>query len=228
MGRKAQGNLSGRAGRQYLGWREWILRGAARFIARALYRFVALDAHHIPRHGPALLIGNHLSYIDWLFVATASPRPVRYVMHHKYMKIAWLGWVFDACRVIPIASARENPTRLAQAYDEICQALQDGDLVCIYPEGELTPNGQMGRFRPGILNILQRVPVPVVPMALENLWDSFLSLNKSPSGWPTRIANRQVTLRFGEVIPADEARRYRLENFEARVREIRSEAEPLD
>lgn len=222
MSRRARVLWTGRQGRQYLGWRECFLRTVARWIARALYRFVALEAQHIPRQGPALLIGNHLSFIDWIFVATASPRPVRYVMHYRYANIVWLRWIFDVCEVIPIATARENPARLAQAYEDICQALEQGDLVCIYPEGELTPNGHMGRFRPGILKILQRVPVPVVPMALENLWDSFLSLNKTPSSWLHRIKNRQVTLRFGETIPADKALQYRLEDFEARVREIRS------
>lgn len=212
---------SRRSGRQYLGWQEFSLRFTARHLAHGLYRFDVRGAQHLPKSGPALLIANHLSYIDWLFVATASPRPVRFVMHHQYTGYAALDWVFRVCEVIPIAPAKEDPNLLERSFDQIAQGLLRGDLLCIFPEGELTRDGQMGRFRPGLRNILSRTPVPVIPMALENLWDSVFSLNKNPSPLPHRIKHRDISLNIGEPIPASQAKAMSLADFEQAVRALR-------
>lgn len=211
-----------RAARQYLGWEEFILRWVARALARGIYRFRASCIHNLPDKGPALLIANHLSYIDWLFIATASPRPVHFVMHHKYTGNWFLDWVCRVCEVIPIAPAREDAGLLDRSFQRIANALEKGELVCIFPEGELTPDGEMGRFRPGIRNILNRTPVPVVPMALENMWDSVFSLNQARSSLFTRMLGPQVTLRIGVPIQSELATQYSLKEFEQEVRNLRA------
>jgi 1-acyl-sn-glycerol-3-phosphate acyltransferase len=108
-------------------------------------------------------------------LAAASRRPIRFVMDHAIFKLPVLRFIFKTARAIPIAPRREDPAMLERAYEEIGDALDAGDLVCIFPEGKITSTGELNPFRPGIERILARNPVPVVPMALRGLWGSFFS-----------------------------------------------------
>jgi 1-acyl-sn-glycerol-3-phosphate acyltransferase len=82
-------------------------------------------------------------------------------------------------KAIPVAPAKLDPELLARAYDEVEKAFADGQLVCIFPEGQLTTDGEVGEFRSGVSHILERTPVPVIPMALSGLWQSIFSRNRS-------------------------------------------------
>jgi len=120
--------------------------------------------------------------------AAACQRPIRFVMHHRIFRMPVLNFVFRTGRAIPIASARENPELLEKAYDDIAQALEQGDLVCVFPEGRITNTGEMYPFRPGIKRIIERTPVPVVPIALRGLWGNFFSRKDGPAmSKPSRI-----------------------------------------
>jgi len=103
------------------------------------------------------------------------------VMDHGIFRIPVLNFVFRTGRAIPIASAREDPALLERAYDEIAQALEAGDIVCIFPEGRITDTGEIYPFRSGIKRIVDRTPVPVVPLALRGLWGSFFSRKGGPA-----------------------------------------------
>jgi 1-acyl-sn-glycerol-3-phosphate acyltransferase len=83
--------------------------------------------------------------------------------------------VFRTSRAIPIAPAKEDPAMMDRAFADVAQALKDGDIIVIFPEGRITDNGEMYPFRPGIRRILDATPVPVIPMALRGLWGSFFS-----------------------------------------------------
>ena len=96
-------------------------------------------------------------------------------MDHHIFKVPLMSWFFRQARAIPIAPAHENPALLAKAYDDVAAALQDGDLVCIFPEGKITASGEINAFKQGVQQIIQRTPVTVVPMALRGLWGSFFS-----------------------------------------------------
>jgi 1-acyl-sn-glycerol-3-phosphate acyltransferase len=130
---------------------------------------------HVPCEGSAVLVCNHVSFIDFLFVAAALPRLPRFVMHHHHFEMWTLRWFFELFRVIPIAPQKEDPARLHRAMDAIDDALAAGDLVAIFPEGQMTPDGELSEFRPGVERIVARRPVPVVPLALRGLWGSFFS-----------------------------------------------------
>src|SRR5262249_7315455 len=125
--------------------------------------------------GAAVIVSNHVSFVDALVIAAASRRPIRFVMDHAIYEIPVLNFVFRTGKAIPIASKKEDPARLDRAYDEVAHALAEGELVCIFPEGRLTSDGDLSPFRPGIERIVARTPVPVVPMALRGLWGSFFS-----------------------------------------------------
>ncbi len=134
-----------------------------------------IDTDRIPAEGAAVLVCNHVSYVDAMVIVASSPRPIRFVMDHRIFKIPVMSWLFKSAKAIPIAPAKEDPVMMEKAYDDIAQALADGDLVCIFPEGRLTRTGEMSEFKGGIKKIIDRTAVPVIPMALRGLWGSMLT-----------------------------------------------------
>jgi len=154
---------------------EFAMRFLVWMITHTMYRFHHRDLDRIPENGPAVLVCNHVSYMDALLIIGACRRPVRFVIYEPIYRIFLLNFIFRAARAIPIASQRTNPVGLKVAFDEISKALEAGEVVCIFPEGQLTQDGHVAGFKPGIERIIRRNPVPVVPMALKGLWGSFFS-----------------------------------------------------
>lgn len=154
---------------------EFLLRFVAWILINTLYRLRERGMEHIPREGPAVLVCNHVSFVDALIISAAVPRPARFVMYHTIFKIPVLSWLFRTVKAIPIAPAKEDAAMKERAMDAIAQALADGELVCIFPEGKITSDGEINEFRPGVEDIVRRTPVPVVPMALRGLWGSYFS-----------------------------------------------------
>jgi 1-acyl-sn-glycerol-3-phosphate acyltransferase len=164
-----------------------------------------------------------VSYVDALIIAAACRRPVRFVMDHNIFRIPVLNFIFRTSRTIPIASAREDPALLERAYDEIARALEHGDLVGIFPEGRITDTGEMYPFRPGIKRIVERTPVPVIPMALRGLWGSFFSRHCGAA--MARLFRRgifsKIGLAVGATVPPQMATP---EGVQAQVQALRGES----
>ena len=156
---------------------EFLLRFAAWCVSNILYRLRMEHPENIPTEGAAVLAANHVTYVDWLLMASASTRPVRFVMDHQLSRNPLIRFLARDAKVIPIASGRDDPECPQQAYDRIAEELEAGEVVCIFPEGGLTRDGRLSPFRPGIERIVERTPVPVVPVALVGLWGSFFSRN---------------------------------------------------
>jgi hypothetical protein len=116
-----------------------------------------------------------VSYVDAVVIAACVRRPIRFVMDYRIFRIPLLSFIFRTMRTIPIASAREDPAMKDRAFEEAASALAAGEIVGIFPEGQLTETGELNRFRPGVQQIVATTPVPVVPMALKGLWGSFFS-----------------------------------------------------
>ncbi|MEN9890234.1 MAG: hypothetical protein RLY78_529 [Pseudomonadota bacterium] len=154
---------------------EYLLRFLAFMLTRLVYRLRVVGGGHIPAEGPAVLVANHVSYVDAIVLMAASPRPVRFLMDHRIFAVPVAGWIFRAARAIPIAPQAESPEIYARAFDEAARVLEEGDLLGVFPEGAITRDGQLQPFRPGLMKILQRTPVPVVPAALQGLWGSSFS-----------------------------------------------------
>ena len=187
---------------------EFLMRFLIWLLVHTVYRLKTSGLEHIPETGPAVLVCNHVSYVDGLVIAAACPRPVRFVMDHRIFKIPVLSFVFRTGRAIPIAPAREDAQALDQAYDQIARALEDGDLIGIFPEGKITYDGQLNPFKPGVKRIVDRTPVPVVPLALRGLWGSFFSRRGGPAmtKWH-RIVKRiysRVSLVAAPAVPPHE------------------------
>ncbi len=160
---------------------EFLMRFLCWMLIHSVYRLRKTGLDNIPATGPAIITCNHVSFVDALVIAAASPRPIRFVMDHNIFKIPLLSFVFKTGKAIPIASAKEDIAMRDRAFDTAAQALRDGDLVGIFPEGRITDTGEMYPFRPGVMEILKRQPAPVVPMALCGLWGSFFSRKGGPA-----------------------------------------------
>jgi 1-acyl-sn-glycerol-3-phosphate acyltransferase len=154
---------------------EFLLRFVAWLMVKAVYRLRCEGLENIPQEGAAVLVANHVSFADAVIIMGASPRPIRFVMDYRIFRTPVLGFIFRHCGAIPIASAKEDPALMEAAFAEVAKALAEGDLVGIFPEGNITRDGELQPFRSGITRILAANPVPVVPMALSGLWGSFFS-----------------------------------------------------
>lgn len=154
---------------------EFLMRFLTWIFVSIMYRIRTRGLEQIPETGPALVVSNHVSFMDALVLGGTVRRPIRFVMDHNIFKIPVLSFIFRTARAIPIAPAHEDANTLAEAYDRIDAELADGEVVCIFPEGKLTKDGNMNVFRKGVEKIVERRPVPVVPMALRGMWGSFFS-----------------------------------------------------
>jgi 1-acyl-sn-glycerol-3-phosphate acyltransferase len=163
-----------------------------------VYRLKKLGLERIPESGPALLVCNHVSFVDALVISAACRRPIRWVMDHRIFRTPVLSFFFRTARAIPIAPAKEDAELLERAYARIAQELEDGQLVGLFPEGRLTPDGEMGEFRGGVMRVLKERPVPVVPMALSGLWRSVFARNRKWNRYFPR-----VRLSVGAPVPHD-------------------------
>jgi 1-acyl-sn-glycerol-3-phosphate acyltransferase len=154
---------------------EYLLRFLAWLLTHLVYRFKVEGDEHIPTQGAAVLVCNHVSYVDAVLLMAASPRPIRFIMDHRIFAMPVLGALFRLGKAIPIAPQKDDPAAYERAFAEARRVLDEGDLLAIFPEGGLTRDGELGEFKGGLMKILQTHPVPVVPMALGNLWGSFFS-----------------------------------------------------
>jgi 1-acyl-sn-glycerol-3-phosphate acyltransferase len=177
-----------------------------------LYRVRVDGMQLLPAEGPALLVCNHVSFMDPLLLMANLRRPARFVMYHKIFRTPVLNFVFRTAKAIPIAGHKEDPEVLQQAYDAIDAAL----------EGGLTLDGDIAPFRAGVEKILARRPVPVVPMALRGLWGSIWSRRDSMlrrARVPRRFRAR-VQLVVDSPLPPDQVTAAVLER---RVRDLRGD-----
>ena len=178
---------------------EFLMRFMAWMLIHSVYRLRKTGLERIPEEGPAVIVCNHVSYVDALVVTGACRRPIRWVMDHRIFRVPFLSFFFRTVRAIPIAPAKEDPVALERAYDAIAQALAAGELVGIFPEGRLTPDGEMAEFRGGIMKILERSPAPVVPMAVSGLWQSLFARNRDKFRHLTKLFP-EVRLAVGEPV----------------------------
>ncbi|MDR6397408.1 MFS transporter [Herbaspirillum seropedicae] len=201
---------------------EFLIRFLAWILIHTFYRVRIINGQAIPEQGPAVLVCNHVSYVDAIAIMAASPRPVRFVMDHQIFRIPVMSWLFRNVRAIPIAPVKEDPWLTEKAFVDIAQALHEGELVCIFPEGKLTRDGELNPFKGGVQKIIARSPVPVLPMALRGLWGSLFS--RDPSNPVARTFKRglfsRLELAVGQAIPPEQVSP---ELLQEKVRELRGQ-----
>jgi 1-acyl-sn-glycerol-3-phosphate acyltransferase len=182
---------------------EFLLRFMAWGFTNLLYRVRPIGLENIPHSGPAVVVCNHVSYMDPILLSGAIRRPMRFVMYYKIFQIPLLRFFFKNMKAIPIAGAREDKDLMNMAFDKVDEELAAGNIVCIFPEGGITCDGEVQRFRPGIEKIIARRPVPVIPVSLGRLWGSWFS--RRTGGGVRKIPGRlfaRVPITVGRAIPA--------------------------
>ena len=178
---------------------EFLMRFLVWILIHSVYRLRKAGLERIPQEGPAILVCNHVSYVDALVITAACRRPIRWVMDHQIFRVPVLSFFFRTARAIPIAPAKEDPELLERAYERIAAELSAGELVGLFPEGRLTSDGEMSEFRGGVMRILEKTPVPVVPMALSGLWQSLFARNRDKLRHVMRLFPK-IRLAVGEPL----------------------------
>jgi len=194
---------------------EYLLRFVAWIASHLIYRFRISGDEHIPTEGPAVLVCNHVSFVDAVLLMGASPRPIRFLMDHRIFRVPVLGWLFRLAKAIPVAPQKEDPQAYAQAFESAAAVLREGDLLAIFPEGGITRDGTLQPFKGGVLKVLEQaradgLTVPVVPMGLSHLWGSFFSRIELRGGEPTAMVRpfrrgvwSPVALQVGPALAAE-------------------------
>jgi len=184
---------------------EFISRFITWCLINSIYRIRQLNLSAIPKKGGCVLVCNHVTFADALIIGGYCKRNVRFVMDHRIFNMPVVGGFFKMIGAIPIAPAHENKEIMTQAFDQIASSLEQGEVVCLFPEGKLTADGELGEFKQGIERIIKRTPVPVIPMALKGLWGSWFSRKDGPAmqGIP-KMFMAKIELEVGELIPAED------------------------
>ncbi|PSS49477.1 MFS transporter [Pseudomonas sp. BBP2017] len=182
---------------------EFTMRFMIWLLSHSMYRVEHRDLQQIPEEGAALLVCNHVSFVDALLIGGAVRRPIRFVMYYKIYRLPVLNFVFRTAGAIPIAGRNEDLETYERAFKQIAAYLAQGELVCIFPEGKLTTDGEIDEFKGGLIRIIEQTPVPVIPLALQGLWGSFFSRDPA-KGFFRRLWSR-VTLVAGSAIPVEAA-----------------------
>jgi len=201
---------------------EFLMRFLSWLIVSVLYRIRVEGAENVPDEGAAVLVANHVSFMDPLIVSAVTRRPPRFVMYYRIFNIPVLRFIFRTAKAIPIAGRREDEALMERAFAEVDRTLAGGDLVSIFPEGGITRDGEIAPFRPGIERILATRAVPVVPIALRGLWGSVFSRKDSALG-RMRLPRRfraHIEVAIGPPVPPELATAAELE---ARVRALRGD-----
>jgi len=183
------------------------LRFLAEVFSRLFYRIESEEVAQLPEEGPALLVCNHVSYADPVVIFGASKRPIRFIMAKEIRNKAPFNLVFQASRTLAICSPLEDRKTYEETIREAANSLRNGELVMIFPEGRLSPDGEIGTFRRGVEKLLENAPVPVYPMAIRGIWGSFFSHGNGPalrSGFHLRLRRRAIQLKVGMAIPPEE------------------------
>jgi 1-acyl-sn-glycerol-3-phosphate acyltransferase len=185
---------------------EFLLRFVCWVLVHVLYRLRPGDVHGFPGSGAALIVSNHVTFVDALVISAACRRPVHFIMDEAIFNAPIIRTLARGMKAIPIASARDDREVLERAFALTARALRDGELVCIFPEGRLTRDGLIGEFRPGMMRILAETPVAVIPIAIVGLWGSMFS-KQAPRVWqrlPRKLGAR-IAVNVGAAIAAEDA-----------------------
>ncbi|MCG2712407.1 MAG: MFS transporter, partial [Candidatus Omnitrophica bacterium] len=172
-------------------------------VTHTFYRLKVEGAENVPSEGGALLVCNHVSYIDAVIALASLSRPVRFIMYRKIYNIPFIHQVSKVMKVIPV-DYQDGPKAILRSLKEARAAIEQGDLVCIFPEGGLTRTGNMLAFSRGFEKIMQGAGAPIIPMYLDNIWGSIFSFQDGKYFWKLpRKTPYPLTVVFGKAMPAE-------------------------
>ena len=178
---------------------EFVMRFIVWLIGHSMYRVKRTGLDRVPDKGAAVLVANHVSFVDFMLIGGAVHRPLRFVMHRYWYDMKLIGWVAKIAGAVPINSKDEDPELYEEAFKKIREGLSAGEIFCIFPEGRLTPDGEMQEFKHGIDRILRETPVPVIPLGLGGMWGSYFSKAEG-----IKKLSKRVRIDVGHAIPPEQ------------------------
>lgn len=202
----------------------WAWRFLFYIFVKFKYKVRIHGLENIPTDRPCVVICNHQSFIDWGILMAVFRRPLRFVIDHVHYYNPLLTWLFKTGKLVPIATKKDNEEVLNSAYDMISDHLQNDQMVLIFPEGWLTGDGNLKKFQPGVLKILNKDPVDVLPVGITGLWESWSSRGGKGAfkGLPN-LKRREIHLHIGKPISAQE---YESESARQKISEMTGIAAP--
>ena len=188
--------------RQYLTHIYSFCRRTFKFFFHSFYDIEIHDEHLMPEKGSYIMIANHVSFVDWVYLIIASPRHIHFVIDHIYYFNPLLTWFFKQGGLVPIASRKESEEILRKAYGEIHNRIDEGKVIGMFPEGWLSRDGKLKKFQPGIQRILKDRPVPVLVSSIHGLWGSWFSFGRGApfSYLPNPFSKRKIIVKFHELV----------------------------
>jgi acyl-[acyl-carrier-protein]-phospholipid O-acyltransferase/long-chain-fatty-acid--[acyl-carrier-protein] ligase len=180
---------------------EWFGRLILFFATRTVYRVRVIGRDNFPEKTGALLVCNHMSFVDVALLVAATDRPIRFVMYQGIYDHPLVKPFAKVGKAIPISSEL-HPREMLHSLKVASEALRNGEIVCIFAEGQITRTGQLLPFRRGLERIMKGVEVPIIPVNLDGVWGSIFSFERGRFLWkmPRRIPYR-VTVSFGKPMP---------------------------
>lgn len=178
-----------------------LLRFVLWALTHTLYRVRVPGREHLPAKGGALLVCNHVSFADAMFLIAATDRPIRFLMLKEIYDRPHIRWGAKLLGVIPVSS-EQRPREMIKSLQAASAAIQDGEVVCIFAEGQITRIGNLLPFRRGFERIMKNVDAPIIPVALDGVWGSIFSFEKGRFFWklPRRLL-QPVVVNFGRPLP---------------------------
>ncbi len=181
----------------------FLLRFVLWIFANTIYRLRVLGAPNVPAKGGALLVANHASFIDALVLVASIDRPIRFIMFRGIYDVWWIRPIAKIMNTIPINS-HDGPRELVKSLRTATEAIEQGELVCIFAEGQITRTGQMLPFRKGFERIMKGVDAPLIPVHLDQIWGSIFSFSHGKFFWklPSKLPF-PLTVSFGAPVPGE-------------------------
>jgi acyl-[acyl-carrier-protein]-phospholipid O-acyltransferase / long-chain-fatty-acid--[acyl-carrier-protein] ligase len=170
-------------------------------LTHTLYRIRIVGQENIPLQGPALLVSNHVSFVDALLIGASIPRFIRFMLHREYYDIRWLNWLFRLMKSIPVSAS--NRRDIVHALQSARQELEHGQVVCIFAEGGISRIGHLLPFKRGFEKIVHGTDFPIIPVHLDQLWGSIFSFKEGRFFWKRpKLLPYPVTVSFGAPLPS--------------------------
>jgi acyl-[acyl-carrier-protein]-phospholipid O-acyltransferase/long-chain-fatty-acid--[acyl-carrier-protein] ligase len=176
-----------------------LVRYLASVIIARKYRIEVMGFNHIPEHGAVLMLGNHISWIDWAIVQIACPRPIRFVMQREIYERWYLKWFLNFFGVVPITSGRNK-----SALQQVNALLRAREVVCLFPEGAISRNGHLGEFKRGYERVVDEVNGVILPFYLRGLWGTWFSRSSAKLRFNrNQGTKRDIIVAFGKPLSMD-------------------------
>lgn len=182
-------------------WRRHLAGWAVRAACCVLWRIEVTGAEHVPATGGCLIACTHPSYADGQVLSAALPRPARYLVYQKFMDMPVVGWLLHWAGAIRVASDRPGRALIA-ALEAASSAAKAGEVVAIYPEGQVARAGGIAQFKTGIERIAKSAQVPIIPVLIQGTWGGLWSLAPRKRWWDwLPLPLRRVTVSIGPALP---------------------------